>query len=165
MENVTQSEHKPMSARYRISERDYVRAVTLSLMPTRRALVAFILFVATLAGIGAVFDWRAALVGVDCGVSFGILGSLAIMYLYIPRTARYSYRRYKLIQGEFGLVVLNDGIRFTSSNGESQVEWNKFFKWRCNADYVLIYPAPRCSLSSRVRWPCRASTLPVSKTC
>jgi len=161
------SNNNPMSANYRISESDYVCAMKLNAMRTLRGWVVSILIwtvlfllaavigsgigtvmesgigAAIASGIGTIFDWHVVIIVVGCGIGYWIAVVLARMYLIIPRKARNSYRRYKLMQeNEFELVVLDDGIRLTSSTGESRLQWNKFLKWRCNADYVLIYTAP-----------------------
>jgi len=135
-----------MSTRYRISEDDCVRAGMLHAKPTRRASVVLILIAIQLGALlflGIVLDWQSVGIIGGAGVIGGAVGWLTVSSLVNPWMARHSYRRYKLLHEEMELTVQDDGIRLASTYGESRLEWSKFLKWRCNADYVLIYVAPR----------------------
>jgi hypothetical protein len=59
-----------------------------------------------------------------------------------PRLCR-EYRRYKAMHDEYVVTLLSDRVCITSPSGEFQLVLSKILKWRCNANYVLIYIMPR----------------------
>ena len=147
-------ESAPMSARYLISERDYVCAGALAGRPSWRNLAASLLLIVVsvvlsvgVAGIdGGHWHWLGA-TWVIAGVVGAVAGiaviELVVLWLVLPWMLRRHYRRYKAIHDEMVASLLDEGVRFTSPNGEARLSWDKILKWRCNTEYVLIYPAPR----------------------
>lgn len=131
-----------MKANYRISEDDYVNAMRLfvKLSPhvcaiysvSTLALVLLSLYGAPLIKAGAI----GGLVG-------GAIVTLIGRYIASPMLARRHYQKYKAIQDEFTIELLDDGVRFASPDADGKLTWDKMLKWRENQDYVLIYPMPR----------------------
>lgn len=140
--NIEEIYANGMQARYRISERDYQRAGALSARATPRAWGAMaalaLLLLAVVIWGPPQFRWLALL-----SLFGGAIGWSAMLYLVNPWLLRRHYRRYKAIQDELVVALLDDGLRFTASSGESRLTWDRIFKWRHDADYVLIYSMPR----------------------
>jgi hypothetical protein len=131
-----------MSARYRLSEGDYAGAIRLSAKFTPRVATIYLVSAVVLAML-AVFG-PAVIRG---GAAGGLIGGLSVMligrYIATPILARRHYRKYKAIHDEFGVELVDDGVRFTSPNADGKITWDKVYKWRQNDDFVLIYPMPR----------------------
>ena len=131
-----------MQARFYITERDYVRAGAVFARPTRRFWGALALFVVLGLGLAV---WgphhlRAAVVG---GVAGGLIGGAVVRFGVQPWLLRRHYRQYKAIQQEQVVTLRDDGVHFTSADGEARLGWDRILKWRHSPDYVLIYPMPR----------------------
>ena len=77
------------------------------------------------------------------GLVGGLFVALVGRYIVSPILARRHYRKYKSIQEEFTVELVDDGVRFTSPNADGKITWDKIHKWRQNEDFVLIYPMPR----------------------
>ena len=81
------------------------------------------------------------------GAIGGLIGGLSVAlvgrYVVSPILARRHYRKYKAIQEEFGVELVDDGVRFTSPSAEGKITWDKVHKWRQNEKFILIYPMPR----------------------
>jgi len=117
-------ESERMTARYRISERDYRYALLLNGRPTRSDWVfaIIIIMVVVLIIAGALVNWHFAVAGSGWWI-VGLLVCiarliadflvwLARVYLWSP----FSYRRNKQIQDEMEIAVREDGICFTAPN-------------------------------------------------
>ena len=77
------------------------------------------------------------------GVIGGLSVALVIRYVVSPIMSRRNYRKYKAIQEELAVELLEDGVRFTSPSAEGNITWDKVHKWRQNEKFVLIYPMPQ----------------------
>lgn len=127
---------------YRISERDYVAAGALFARMTSRhwavlgvaALIVLVLIVWNPVGI------RSAAIG---GLIGGVVAGLGVRYGVNPWLLRRHYRQYKAMQEEVTLRLLDEGLHFSSSLGDTRWTWDKLLKWRENEHYILIYPMPR----------------------
>jgi hypothetical protein len=131
-----------MKANYRISEDDYVDAMRLFAKFTPRTTMAFLMFAAVLTAL-AVFGslaLRGAAIG---GLIGGISVTLVGRYIVSPILARKNYQKYKTIQEEFTVALVEDGVVFASPTAEGKITWDKVYKWRQDEKYVLIYPMPR----------------------
>ncbi|WP_028605628.1 YcxB family protein [Ottowia thiooxydans] len=129
-------------ARFRLTERDYVRAGALFSRPTKRQWAGLAQLLVLLLGV-AVWgpaNLRAAAAG---GILGGLVFGLAIYSAIIPWQLRGNYRRYKSIQEEQTVSLHEDGLRFSSVDGQGRLSWDKILKWRYSPNYVLIYPMPR----------------------
>src|SRR5690606_25143640 len=127
--------------RFHVSERDYVRAGILYARTSGRVRAVLALGLAVLLALAV---WgpdglRSLAIG---GALGGVLGVGAIR-LVNPWLLRRHYRQYKGIQQEQTVALLDEGVRFTSADGQGRLPWDKILKWRCNGDYVLVYPMPR----------------------
>ncbi|MDR0771203.1 MAG: YcxB family protein [Burkholderiales bacterium] len=135
---------EPMQARFHINERDYLRAAVLHARLTPRRWVVLALLLVLLLGwvlaVGTLFDVWAVAIGVSVGC---VVILLALRFIVNPLVLRWHYRRYKAIHKEQTITLLDEGVRFDSSNGSSLLTWDLILRWRYNADYVLIYLMPR----------------------
>lgn len=131
-----------MKASYRITETDYVRAMGLFATPSAGLLAIYLaaaLVLTALAVLGS-HAWRGLAIG---GLIGGVITVLAGRFVLTPLLARRHYRAYKAIQEEFGVELLDDGVRFTSPDAQGIVTWSKILKWRQDDRYLLIFPMPR----------------------
>ena len=131
-----------MKATYRISEQDYVNAMKLFSRLTPRLMYVYLASALVLAAI-ALFGGVIVSAGAIGGLTGGIIAILIGRYIVMPIMARRNYRKYKAIQEEFAVELLDDGIRLSSPDAEGKITWGKMLKWRQNESYVLIYPMPR----------------------
>jgi YcxB-like protein len=131
-----------MTAKYRISEDDYVNAMKLygKLTPLGAMVLAGLaLFLVMI----EVFGPR-ALQGVAAGgLVGGLIVSLVGWYVLSPIMGRRQYRKYKAIQEEFTIELFDDGVHIHTGESYSKIKWANIQKWRHNNDYILIYPMPR----------------------
>lgn len=129
-----------MRATFRITEQDYVKALRLS-----STKILFWLYVIT----AIIFELIFAILGIpNSNRTHGVfaLGFIFITvsrYIISPIQWRRHYKKYKSIHEEVLIELLDEGIRFSSSNGEGKLTWDKILKWRKNNNYILIYQAPR----------------------
>ncbi|MBH1965850.1 MAG: YcxB family protein [Comamonadaceae bacterium] len=133
---------EPVQARFRLTERDYVKAGALYARPTRRVWF-FLVLLLVLAMVCLLLGSPRLRVAAMGGMLAGLLVGLGMHFVISPWLLRRHYRRYKAIQEEQVVSLHDDYVRFSSPDGESRLAWNKVLKWRHNADYVLIYPMPR----------------------
>lgn len=134
-----------MQASYRITEDDYVRAGALHGQTSIWFRVVLTLVGMLAVGIVLWMQGSSSLVvicgvigggiGMQVGSRFGWMGAQS-------RLLRRHYRAYKAMQDVQGVSLSDEGVLLTSVMGEGRLTWDKILKWRCNADYVLIYPAP-----------------------
>jgi YcxB-like protein len=133
---------RKMTAKYRISEDDYVNAMKLygKLTPLGAMVLAGM---ALLLVMIEVLGPR-ALQGVAAGgLAGGIIVALVGWYVISPIVGRRQYRKYKAIQEEFTVELFEDGIHIQTGESYSKIKWANIQKWRHNNDYILIYPMPR----------------------
>lgn len=130
-----------MKATYRISEQDYVNAMKL-FARLRPRLVILCLVGALVLVVLATFGSPALRGGAIGGLIGGFSVALVGRYHFATLAWRH-YRKYKAIHEEFTIELIDDGVRFTSPNGDGKITWDKVYKWRQNEDLVLIYPMPR----------------------
>jgi len=141
MEQTTIPEAPPaMSARYRITESDYQRAMALAMrsksnMPAVLFLSGMLLVVVTVIA-NIVWGYFAGAIGVYV---------LAIALIFPPWKWK-SYREYWQSMpkpNELAVALLDEEMRFSSPDGESPLVWSNILKWRWNKSCVLIYTTPR----------------------
>ena len=131
-----------MKATYRISEQDYVDAMKLFAKLRPRLAIIFSACALALAAL-AIFGppvWSGGAIG---GLIGGLVVTVIGRYVVSPILSRWHYRKYKAIQEEFAVELVDDGVRFTSPNADGKVTWDKLYQWRQNEQFVLIYPMPR----------------------
>ena len=130
-----------MKATFRISEQDYVEAAKLFAKATLRIVVIRWLLVLGVAA--AFFFGDNEVKGIAAGTLFGGMIVVCVARFVVPMMQRWNYRKYKSIQEEFAVELVEDGVRFFSKNGDSKVPWDTVLKWRQNDKWVLIYMMPR----------------------
>ena len=132
-----------MKAQHQISEDDYAEmarlAVWRSFIERRRltinAIVVILLVVGAIA-LPGIAPYVALFLAVTA------LFLMIIIFLNAPWLARRQYRQYKAIHEPITVELSDDGLRFSSIDGESIVPWSKVFQWRQNARFILIYKMP-----------------------
>jgi YcxB-like protein len=131
-----------MSAKYRVSEDDYVNASALFGKITWTSTVTLLGLALLLLG-SAVWGPPSmrgiGISGIIGGCVFLVLGR----YILSPWIARRHYRNYKAMQEEFTIEFLHDGVRLSTADSVGHVKWTSILKWRHNDAYILIYPMPR----------------------
>ena len=133
----------PASARYRISEADYVRAGQLFARPT---LGAWLFMIALELGCLALAVWGSTallrVIGLWGAIGAVLSGGL-VHWVLSPWLMRRHYRRYKAIQEEQTVALAEDGLHFGSVSGASHVRWDTLHQWRQDERYILVYLMPR----------------------
>jgi hypothetical protein len=131
-----------MTTAFRISEADYVAAITLSNRPTQA--------VGRLFGAAALLLLATAIVGPEGlrvpiwgGLLGGFICFIVIRYVTTPYIARRHYQNYKVMHSEFQVELLSDGIQFNTEDAHSKITWEKMLRWRHNETYILIYLMPK----------------------
>lgn len=136
-----------MEVTYRISEQDYVNITKLSAKFTPRIVLAYCVAVLVLVLLviyrSQILRGGALPAAVIGGLIAGLVVVFVMRYIVVPILARRHYRKYKAIHQEFALELVDDGIRFSSANGEGKVLWSQVDKWRQNDEFILIYLMPR----------------------
>ena len=131
------------TARYEISEQDYVNVGALHARLTPRAWVVLVLAIAVCAAI-ALWGPSARLRGMAlAGMVGGVAGGLLVRWVLTPWQLRRNYRRYPAIREALTVTLTADGVRFDAAGGHSELPWARIYRWRRGADYVLIYLMPR----------------------
>jgi len=126
---------------YRISEDDFVAAQALHMRATRKK-TALRLAAVGLLGIACLLDPYdiSALTGsllAACAATF-----LVVRYLVVPWRLRKTYRAYKGLHVELDVAREAEGLRFSTADGNSLLRWERVCKWREDARFLLVYPAP-----------------------
>lgn len=131
-----------MKATYRISEEDYVNAMKLFAKLTPRVALAYFVAVLVLVLLGTYGSpvLRGGAIG---GLIGGLVATFIGHCIVSQILARRHYRKYKAIQQEFAVELVDNGVRFSSQNADGTVTWDQVHKWRQNDIFVLIYPMPR----------------------
>jgi YcxB-like protein len=131
-----------MSAKYRVSEDDYVNAMALFGKITwaiTATLLGLALLLLGLAVWGPPSIRGISISGMIGGCVFLVLGR----YIFSPWIARRHYRNYKAIQEEFTIEILDDCVHISTADSGGKIKWANIHKWRHNDDYILIFPMPR----------------------
>lgn len=131
-----------MKATFRVSEADYMKAMSFAVQPTRRQVgalltAAVVLLVLTVFGPPAVREYASG------GLACGLLLIVWVYYILTPILSRRHYRQYKAMHEEFTVELLDEGLRFTSVNSDIRIPWANIIKWRHNETCILIYQMPR----------------------
>ena len=130
------------SARYHLSEQDFVRAGAVHARPAARvwlSLGVVLVLCLALAIWGPTRAWR-------FGGMSGVVGGgvcLLLQFVVSPWLARRQYRRYPAARGEQTVTLTDEGVRLEGQGGVSDLRWDLVYQWRSNGEFVLIYPAPR----------------------
>jgi YcxB-like protein len=91
----------------------------------------------------ALFFGPSVIKGLAVGKALGGVAVVCFFRFVVPMMHRWNYRKYKSIQGDFTVELIEDGVRFCSLNSDSKVTWDTVLKWRQNDKWLLIYPMPR----------------------
>ncbi len=112
-----------------------VRAQFIYMRP-RRGFAVIGIILAVLA-VWAVFDTRDP-------IFVGLVVFLPLYFLlYVPWSARRSYRIRKSLQDRVEVAVSEEGIRFQSPIGNVLMPWDYFIKWRRGRELILVFSGPR----------------------
>ena len=131
------------SARYHITETDYLRAGALYGRPNARGWALLGVVLASCLVLAIWGPTRALRAGGLGGIMGGVAVGLLIHYVVSPWILRRHYRRYKAVQDEQTVTLTDEGVRFEGAGGVSDLRWSRVYRWRSNNDYVLIYLMPR----------------------
>ncbi len=131
-----------MTARYTISEDDYVHAMRLhaQLTPLRLLGLAVTLLVMVALAVFAPRNLQPVFWGAFIGAALMIILG---RWVLLPWHARRAYRKYKAIQDEFSLDFVPEGMQVASEDASGLVPWSKMHKWREDDQFVLVYLMPR----------------------
>jgi hypothetical protein len=135
-----------MKTQYRIGEDDYARMARLHAWrhfiarPSARQLVIIAIIVILFAAAVSVRPWIAPVIALALAVV--AVRYLSAIFVICPNRARHHYRQYKGIQEPITVELSEDGLRFSSTDGESILPWPKILQWRQNAQFILIYRMP-----------------------
>lgn len=131
-----------MKVSYRITEDDYVAAIKLGAVPTRKKLLLLLALFAGLILLGLFGGpiLQGAAIGGFCS---GVVVYLVGQFVYVPWLGRRNYRKYKAIQQEQWVELLAEGIEVSSATSRGVVTWENVLKWRESEGLVLVYVMPR----------------------
>jgi hypothetical protein len=131
-----------MEADYKILEEDYVNAMKLysKITPKIAAGIGAVIVVLVIA---AIFGGAAIKGGVAGGLIGGGVVLLLSRFIVNPLLTRRNYRNYKSIHENIHIRLKDEGIEFSTVDGEGILRWDKILKWRQNESLILIYPMPR----------------------
>ncbi len=120
-----------MIAHGQLREADYIAAQWLHLRPRRTfAVLGVLILCMALWALWVSRSW----------VLLTCLGYLVVWVLYIPFTAKRSFRQHKALSEPVEMQVRSDGLFFKRENGEGLIPWSHITKWRWNKRLVLLYP-------------------------
>jgi hypothetical protein len=131
-----------MATTYQITEQDYVDGMRLHQQANRTATISYIIMFGSLAFL-TVFGSDQIRVLAIGGLVGGVSVILFFRLLFLPMTAKRHYRKYKTIQEPVTIDLRGKGIKFTTTDTNSLVTWDKILKWRQNDRFILIYPMPQ----------------------
>jgi len=135
-----------MESEFQITQDDYVAAGLLNGEMTRKSKIIHYTIdaVLVLLGIAAFYAdkiiWASGLVGAAIG---GNLFPYALRGLYAPWYLKRHYQKYKVVKKPISILLLDMGVKFTTSNGEGLLKWEEMHHWRENSSLILIYLAPK----------------------
>lgn len=138
---TTSAPPDPSGTPYTISEADYVACGKLyGRLSWKRWLCLLII-------IGVILLWLYAQyrsVGmILSGIAGGMASFLLIIFVINPWAMRRQYRKHPMIQQPIFLQSATDGVRFSSSYGNTLLAWQHIHKWRQDDHYLLLYQSPR----------------------
>jgi Na+/melibiose symporter-like transporter len=138
-----------MKIQYRITEDDYASAARLhawrhfiarpsATATTQLAAFAIIIVLPGLCiwmfpGAAPLFAFVVAVVVIVCAFN---------LFVITPSRARRHYRQYRAIQEPIAAELTDEGIKFSTADGEAILPWAKVFQWRQNDRFILIYGMP-----------------------
>ena len=131
-----------MDIEYTITEYDYVRALKLAAVATRKQLLWLSLLGLFLLLLALFGNHSVRFAGIF-GISFGIIGYFLTLYVVSPLMARRQYRKYKLLHQPFRFVLTDSGYIVKNESGELNVKWSDLLRWRANDEFILLYFAPK----------------------
>ena len=127
---------------YTITEHDYVRAVRLAGVATKKQLI-WLSLLGLLLLLFALFGKNSLrFIGIF-GVSFGIIGYFLTLYVISPLMAKRHYRRYKLLHQPLSFKLIDSGYIVKNDSGEITVKWSDLLRWKENNEFILLYFAPK----------------------
>jgi len=131
-----------MTARFRISEKDYVSALKLYGKLTPRMLAIYLLVAGALVLI-AIFGTTLLRSGAIGGLIGGGIVVILGRNVVTPLLAKRHYRKYKAIHNEFSISLSDGGVCIESTNAKGFLPWSDILKWRENDEFLLLYLMPR----------------------
>jgi len=127
---------------YTITEHDYVRAVKLAGIVTKKQLI-WLSLLGLLLLLFALFGEKLLRFMGIFGISFGIIGYFLTLYIISPLIAKRHYRKYKLLHQPLRFTMTDSGYAIKSDSGEINVKWSDLLRWRENNEFILLYFAPK----------------------
>jgi hypothetical protein len=137
---MAEPERARMKAQYRITEDDYVKAMRLHtwrdfIARPSATQLALRFVIVILLGLAVWIEPTVSLVGI-----LVLAIAVAVLLLFwVPALSRKHYKQHTAIHDPLTIELSDDGIRFSSADGETKALWPKVFQWRQNDQFVLVY--------------------------
>ncbi|MAO59158.1 hypothetical protein ASALC70_01845 [Alcanivorax sp. ALC70] len=131
-----------MKAKYHISKKDYVASGRLYARPTVKVVIVSVMVFAVLLVV-AVYAPPAVSAPIVGGLIGWIVFFLAVQFFVSPYLLGRHYDKYKAMHEEFTVELREEGVSFSSRDGEGLLRWDAIHKWRQNDRYVIIFSMPR----------------------
>ena len=131
-----------MEIEYSIAEHDYVRAVKLAGIVTKKQLI-WLSLLGLLLLLFALFGEKSLRFMGIFKISFGIIGYFLTLYIISPLIAKRHYRKYKLLYHPLRFTLTDSGYAIKNASGEINVRWHDLLRWRENNEFILLYFAPK----------------------
>lgn len=135
-----------METEFQITQDDYVAAGILNGEMTHKSkYIHYAIDVVLLVlGVIAIYTdnilWAGGLIGAAIG---GNLLPYVLRCFYVPWYLKRHYQKYKAIRNPVCILLLDEGVKFSSSSGEGLLKWEEMHHWRENSSFILIYLAPK----------------------
>ena len=135
-----------MEAEFQITKEDYVSAGLLNGEMNRKAKyihyaidAVFVILGFAMLYLGKMI-WAGGFIGAAIG---GNLLPYALRSLYVPWYLKRHYDKYKVVKKPVSISINDEGIKFSTSDGEGLLKWDEVHHWRENDSLILIYLAPK----------------------
>jgi hypothetical protein len=138
--SMAELERARIKAQYRITEDDYVKAMRLhtwrdAIARPSATQLAVRFAIVILLGFAV---WIEPIVGLVAILVFAIAVAVFLLF-WLPAVTRKQYKQHTAIHDPLTVELLDDGIKFSSADGETKALWPKVFQWRQNDQFVLVY--------------------------
>ena len=130
-----------------IRDSQYIDASKLyAKFTSKRALVYLLLLVVPiLLYIFRSVHWvvEVSIYGVVGGLGGALISEVIARFLISPFQVKKQYRAYKAAHQSATVALKEEGLYFTSRDGNGLLRWEHIFKWRENDEFILVYQNQR----------------------